>query len=50
MGSFCEYSCDIDYIPKTKRWEAGNHAPEDSLSLWGPEPPDYFVANTETAN
>jgi catechol 2,3-dioxygenase len=46
-GSFSEYSCDIDYIPKTMRWEAGNHAPEDSLSLWGPEPPDYFIQNAE---
>ena len=49
-GSFSEYSCDIDYIPKTKAWEAGHHAPEDSLSLWGPEPPDYFVMNAEAAN
>jgi catechol 2,3-dioxygenase-like lactoylglutathione lyase family enzyme len=48
-GSFCEYSCDIDYIPKSQRWEAGSHAPEDSLSLWGPEPPDYFIANHEGA-
>lgn len=49
-GSFSEYSCDIDYIPKTKAWEAGHHAPEDSLSLWGPEPPDYFVVNAEAGN
>ncbi len=48
-GSFSEYSCDIDYIPKSQRWVAGNHAPEDSLSLWGPEPPDYFIANYEGA-
>ncbi len=47
-GSFCEYSCDIDYIPKSQRWEAGHHAAEDSLSLWGPEPPDYFIANYES--
>ena len=49
-GSFSEYSCDIDYIPKTKRWEAKHHAPDDSLSLWGPEPPDYFIANAEATN
>src|SRR5712691_140242 len=49
-GSFSEYSCDIDYIPKTQRWEAGDHAPEDSLSIWGPEPPDYFIMNTEAAH
>ena len=48
-GSFAEYSCDIDYIPKSQQWVAGNHAPEDSLSLWGPEPPDYFIANHEGA-
>jgi catechol 2,3-dioxygenase-like lactoylglutathione lyase family enzyme len=46
-GSFAEYSCDIDYIPRSRRWVAGTHAPEDSLSLWGPEPPDYFIANYE---
>ena len=46
-GSFAEYSCDIDYIPRSQRWVAGTHAPEDSLSLWGPEPPDYFIANYE---
>ena len=46
-GSFAEYSCDIDYIPKTQAWEAGYHKPEDSLSLWGPEPPDYFIQNAE---
>src|SRR5579859_1868104 len=48
-GSFAEYSCDIDYIPKSQQWVAGNHAPEDSLSLWGPEPPDYFIVNHEGA-
>jgi len=46
-GSFAEYSCDIDYIAKTQAWEAGYHKPEDSLSLWGPEPPDYFIQNAE---
>jgi catechol 2,3-dioxygenase-like lactoylglutathione lyase family enzyme len=46
-GSFAEYSCDIDYIPSTQRWEAGYHQPEDSFFLWGPEPPDYFIVNGE---
>ncbi|MPZ55242.1 MAG: metapyrocatechase [Rhizobiales bacterium] len=49
-GSFCEYSSDIDYIPKTTQWEAGDHAPEDSFYLWGPNPPDDFVINYEAAN
>jgi catechol 2,3-dioxygenase len=46
-GSFAEYSCDIDYIPSTQRWEAGTHAPEDSFYLWGPQPPADFTVNRE---
>jgi catechol 2,3-dioxygenase-like lactoylglutathione lyase family enzyme len=49
-GSFAEYSFDIDYIPSTTDWESGNYAPEDSFYLWGPAVPDWFTANTETAN
>ncbi|HKF99340.1 MAG TPA: VOC family protein [Xanthobacteraceae bacterium] len=49
-GSFSEYSCDIDYIPKAQPWEAGYHKPEDALSMWGPEPPDYFTKNAEAAS
>src|ERR1043166_2264817 len=46
-GSFAEYSCDIDYIPRTQQWQAQRHKPEDALSLWGPHPPDYFIFNAE---
>lgn len=46
-SSYCEYSSDIDYIPKTMHWEARDHAPEDSFYLWGPEPPEEFVVNHE---
>jgi catechol 2,3-dioxygenase len=46
-GSYAEYSCDIDYIPPTSRWEAGNHPPEDSFYLWGPTPPEDFTMNRE---
>lgn len=46
-GSYAEYSCDIDYIPATQGWEAGYHKPEDSFSLWGPEPPADFALNRE---
>lgn len=46
-GSYAEYSCDIDYIPAHKRWEAGDHEPEDSFYLWGPSPPDDFALNRE---
>ena len=47
-GSFAEYSFDIDYIPSTMDWAAGNFAPEDSFYLWGPAVPEWFTTNTET--
>lgn len=46
-GSFAEYSADIDYVPAGTVWPAGNYPPEDSLYLWGPELPPYFIDNTE---
>jgi catechol 2,3-dioxygenase-like lactoylglutathione lyase family enzyme len=48
-GSHCEYSFDIDYVPATMDWKAGNHPPEDSLYLWGPDLPPDFMENTELA-
>lgn len=48
-GSFCEYSADMDYVPAGAVWPAGDHPPEDSLYLWGPPPPENFIANHETA-
>lgn len=45
--SYAEYSSDIDYIPATQRWLAGQHDPEDSFYLWGPEPPADFTINLE---
>ena len=46
-GSFAEYSCDIDYIPKEDRWPSADHKPEDSFYLWGPEVPREFTINYE---
>ncbi len=46
-GSFAEYSAGIDFVPMGATWEAGDHPPEDSLYLWGPELPEYFIRNTE---
>jgi catechol-2,3-dioxygenase len=46
-GSFSEYSCDIDYIPKEERWPAADHKPEDSFYLWGPAVPREFTLNPE---
>ena len=46
-GSYSEYSCDIDYIPSDKAWQAGTHDPEDSFYLWGPNPPEDFAFNYE---
>ncbi|MGF6367989.1 catechol 2,3-dioxygenase-like lactoylglutathione lyase family enzyme [Paraburkholderia sp. RAU6.4a] len=46
-GSFSEYSAHIDYVDAGVEWPAGDHAPEDSLYLWGPDVPPYFIVNTE---
>jgi hypothetical protein len=46
-GSYAEYSCDIDYIPAKQFWQGGEHKPEDSFYLWGPEPPLDFTVNGE---
>ena len=46
-GSFAEYSAHIDYVPAGMVWPAGDYPPEDSLYLWGPELPAYFLENTE---
>ena len=46
-GSFSEYSCDIDYIPKEDRWPAADHKPEDLFYLWGPDVPPEFTINVE---
>ncbi len=49
-GSYCEYSSDIDYIPVTCDWDAGDHPAEDSLYVWGPDVPKDFVMNYEAEN
>lgn len=46
-GSFCEYSADMDYIGADVTWPTGDFLPENSLYLWGPDVPDYFIFNTE---
>jgi len=46
-GSYSEYSSDIDYVPVTHDWQAGDHPPEDSFYVWGPNPPEDFAHNYE---
>ena len=46
-GGFCEYSCDIDYIPRGHDWRPKNFPMRDALALWGPEPPADFIHNYE---
>ncbi|MCY1453708.1 hypothetical protein D9M71_707180 [compost metagenome] len=46
-GSFCEYSAEMDFIDAGTEWPAGDFPPENSLYLWGPGVPDYFIVNTE---
>ncbi len=46
-GSFCEYSCDIDFVPADIDWPAADHPPADSLYVWGPPVPANFIVNHE---
>ena len=46
-GAWWEYSCHIDYVPAGMQWVAGDHPPEDSFYLWGPDVPPTFIENTE---
>lgn len=46
-GSFAEYSAHIDYIEAGYEWVGKDHPPENSLYLWGPEVPSYFIENSE---
>ena len=46
-GSYCEYSCDIDYVPHDCDWEGGDHSGPDSFYIWGPNVPADFVHNYE---
>jgi catechol 2,3-dioxygenase len=48
-GSYSEYSADIDYIPVDHDWKGGDHPPEDSFYVWGPQPPADFAFNHESA-
>ena len=46
-GSYSEYSADIDYVPADLDWPSGDHPPEDSLYVWGPNIPPDFIQNME---
>jgi catechol 2,3-dioxygenase-like lactoylglutathione lyase family enzyme len=48
-GSYSEYSADMDFIPHDVDWPAGDHPPEDSMFLWGPNPQPEFIQNFEPA-
>ncbi len=46
-GSYAEYSFDIDFVPHDLDWPAADHAPHDSLYVWGPPLPPDFITNHE---
>ena len=46
-GSYCGYSCDMDYIPVDMEWQAGDHDAEDTFYVWGPNPPADWTHNYE---
>ncbi len=48
-GSYCEYSCDIDYLSADRDWQGVSHGVENSFYLWGPEPPLDFTFNYEAS-
>lgn len=48
-GSYSEYSCDIDYLAADRDWVGESHGVENSLYLWGPEPPLDFTMNYEAS-
>ena len=48
-GSYCEYSCDIDYLAADKDWAGESHGLENSMYLRGPAPPPDFTVNHEAS-
>lgn len=46
-GTWWEYNCHIDYIPKGMHWDGGDVDPENSLYLWGPDLPEEFRVYNE---
>ena len=46
-GSYCEYSCDIDYVSADVNWNGESHGVDNSFFLWGAEPPADFTINHE---
>ncbi|MBK0062455.1 MULTISPECIES: VOC family protein [unclassified Acinetobacter] len=47
-GSYAEYSHDIDFVAHDHDWPAADHPVEDSMFVWGPNPPKDFIINYET--
>jgi catechol 2,3-dioxygenase-like lactoylglutathione lyase family enzyme len=47
-GSFAEYSYDIDFIGADVEWQSADHPPDDSIFVWAPPMPDYFIVNHES--
>jgi len=48
-GSWSEYACDLDYVPKGMRWQAQDYPMEDAVYIWGPPMPEDFIVNHELA-
>jgi len=46
-GSYAEYSCGMNFIPKNLNWRSASHDAQDGFYLWGPTPPADFVHNFE---
>ena len=46
-GSWSEYTCDLDYVPKGMRWQAQDYPVEDAVYVWAPAMPEDFIVNHE---
>ncbi len=46
-SSYAEFSCDMDFIPHTQDWSAGDHVAANAFYMWGPTPPGDFIINYE---
>ena len=46
-GSWFEYYSDMDHIDDYALWTPSDYPLEDSLHLWGPNPPEDFIRNRE---
>ena len=48
-GQVYAYLNRCTHVPMEMDWKAQDHKPEDSFYVWGPQVPDDFITNHESA-